>query len=101
MLGKKLVYEATARSTVSLCCFPTSAWDMGVGYPQGCCLEGDASDVPQIQTFPFSVVPQLEGCSTAPSLSQHPSCVYCHATFFPGGERRESWHAVGDGGEGG
>lgn len=54
---------------------------MGLGCPRGCCLGGDASDVPQNKTFPFSVVPQLQGCSTAPSLSLHPSCVYCHATF--------------------
>lgn len=27
------------------------------------------------------MVPQLQGCSTAPSVSQHPSCAYCHGTF--------------------
>lgn len=68
-----------------LCCSPTSLpWAVGLGCPQGCCLWGDALDVPQIKIF--SVVPQLEACSTAPSLSQHPSCVYCHGTFSLGGK---------------
>lgn len=63
------------------CLFVLLSHIPGMGHGAGVSTGLLPIGVPQMETIPFSVVPQLQGCSTAPSLLQQPSCVYCHAAF--------------------